>query len=73
VKRKEPLKNTRKIIKKRSDNPDQTKAFKRRVWNLQQTQLILMRRKKLLAELKEELGDITQENLEQILTALELS
>jgi len=73
VKRKEPLENARKIIEKRSANLDQTKALKRRVWNLQQPQLILTRRKKLLAELKEELENTTRENLEQMLKALELT
>ena len=73
MKRKEPLENARKIIEKRSANLDQTKALKRRVWNLQQPQLILTRRKKLLAELKEELENTTRENLEQMLKALELT
>lgn len=72
VERKELSENARKIIKKRAAKLDQTrKKFKRRVWDLQQSQLILMRRKKLLTKLKEELENIKQENLEQMLKALE--
>ncbi len=72
VERKELSENARKIIKKRAAKLDQTrKKFKRRVWDLQQSQLILMRRKKLLIKLKEELENIKQENLEQMLKALE--
>ncbi len=72
VERKELSENARKIIKKRAAKLDQTrKKFKRRVWDLQQSQLILMRRKKLLTKLKEDLENIKQENLEQMLKALE--
>ena len=73
VERKELLENTKKIIEKRAAKPDQLrKEPKRRVWDLQQSQLMLMRRKKLLTKLKEELENIKQENLEQMLKALEI-
>jgi len=74
MERKELLENARKIIEKKAAKLNQTrkKGLKRRVWDLQQSQLILMRRKKLLAKLKEELENIKQENLEQMLKALEV-
>lgn len=74
VKKKELLGNARKIVEKRAAKLNQTrKGLKRRVWDLQQSQLMLMRRKKLLAKLKDELENIKQENLEQMLKALEVS
>ena len=71
VERKEPLANVQvKIVKKRAAKLDQTrKGLKRRVRDLQQSQLMLMRRKKLLTELKKELENTKQENLEQMLKA----
>lgn len=71
VERKE-LENAKKIIEKKAAKPNQTRKEKR-VWALQQSQLILMRRKKILTKLKEELENIKQENLEQMLKALEVS
>ncbi|TES83237.1 MAG: hypothetical protein E3J91_03215 [Hadesarchaea archaeon] len=72
VEKKELLGNARKIVEKRASKLNQTrKGLKRRVWDLQQSQLMLMRRKKLLAKLKDELENIKQENLEQMLKALE--
>lgn len=74
VEKKELLGNARKIVEKRAPKLNQTrKGLKRRVWDLQQSQLMLMRRKKLLAKLKDELENIKQENLEQMLKALEVS
>ena len=64
--------NARKIVKKRAAKLDQTrKGLKRRVRDPQQSQLMLMRRKNLLTELKKELENTKQENLEQMLKALE--
>lgn len=65
--------NARKIIEKRAAKLDQTrKKLKRRIRDLQQFQLMLIRREKQLIELKEELEDMKQlENLEQILKVLE--
>ncbi len=45
----------------------------RKIFEKQSDKLMLMRRKKILAELKEELENIEQENLEQMLKALEVS
>ncbi|MFB0500595.1 MAG: hypothetical protein ACETWO_04930 [Candidatus Hadarchaeaceae archaeon] len=65
VERKELLENTRKIIEKSATNLNQTRKEK-------QFRLMLIRRKKMLTELKEELENIKQENLEQMLKALEV-
>ncbi len=73
VERKEILENARKIIEKKAAKPNQTrKELKRQVWGLQQSRLMLMRRRKILTELKEELESIKQENLEQMLKTLEV-
>lgn len=73
VERKEILENARKIIEKKAAKPNQTrKELKRQVWGLQQSRLMLMRRRKILTELKEELESIQQENLEQMLKTLEV-
>ncbi|MDH5443571.1 MAG: hypothetical protein OEX16_04630 [Hadesarchaea archaeon] len=65
VEKKELLENPRKIIEKRAADLDQTRKEK-------QFRLMLMRRKDILTELKEELENIKQENLEQMLKALEV-
>jgi len=65
VERKKLLENSRKIIEKRAADLDQARKENR-------SRLILMRRKGILTELKEELKNIKQENLEQMLKALEV-
>ena len=65
VERKELLENPRKIIEKRTANLNQTRKEN-------QSRLMLMHRKKLLTKLKGELENIKQENLEQMLKALEV-
>jgi hypothetical protein len=65
VERKKLLGNSRKIIEKRAADLDQARKENR-------SRLILMRRKGILTDLKEELKNIKQENLEQMLKALEV-
>ncbi|KUO40963.1 MAG: hypothetical protein AVW05_03090 [Hadesarchaea archaeon DG-33] len=65
VERKKLLENSRKIIEKSAADLDQARKENR-------SRLILMRRKGILTELKEELKNIKQENLEQMLKALEV-